>query len=279
MPVQYIFSYIVNGLNADVHPIGRQRLSRHMGPRRRSTRAIKGMRDESKLTTENSNSIERAEKRPGRPPGSGRGRGRPRRSTSSVPLQSQEYYYFDNATRSSPMVTEEVVETLVGRRIACFWKDEGEFYFGTICSFDGVKGKAFCHFDDGDEVVLDLKNETWVLVDVPGQMVEHEGELVEQPPLETEMDSVMETKECVVFPTSSGDYGFEIFMNRSDESRLEKPRVCCTTNGYVRVEERVGDQEPRVTEIRLPQQIQPESAICICSDSNQVYIRVSILSS
>lgn len=251
-----------------------------MGPRKRPTRSAGHNGDQPRRisgTNKEHSSMEKVAKRPGRPPGSGKRRGRPRRSTSSVRSKSHEYYYFD-ASNSDQILSEERVETLVGRRIACFWQDEGQFYFGTVCSFDRSKGKAFCHFDDGDEVVLDLKKERWVLVDVPGQLVEQEGELVEQPPLETEIDPVMETEDYVVFPTSSGEYGFEIFINRSHGNYNSSPRARCNTSGYVRVEERLGeDQEPRVTEIQLPQQIQPESATCLCSDSNQVYIRVSVL--
>lgn len=216
----------------------------------------------------------RGAKRPGRPPRAGRrGPGRPRKSL----VKSDDYYYFD-PSNSNQVLLEDTTETLVGRRIACFWEAEKAFYYGTILQFDGDKGRAFCHFDDGDEVSLDLRKEKWVLIDIPGQFVEREGSMVGQPPLETEFHPVMATDEYTVFPTSYGEYGFEIFMNRTNEKKYENPRIQCKKSGHVRIVEVLGqDEKPRVTEIQLPHRIRPDSAFAICSDSNQLYIRVSIL--
>ncbi|XP_059643018.1 sister chromatid cohesion protein PDS5 homolog C-like isoform X2 [Cornus florida] len=59
----------------------------------------------------------------------------------------------------------ELGENLVGSKVKVWWPDDDMFYDGVIDSFDSVKKKHKVLYIDGDEEILNLKEERWELVD------------------------------------------------------------------------------------------------------------------
>lgn len=63
-------------------------------------------------------------------------------------------------------INEELDEGLVNGKIKVWWPRDKTFYEGVVSSFDPIKKKHKILYDDGDQEVLDLKNETWEMLGV-----------------------------------------------------------------------------------------------------------------
>ncbi|CAL5440005.1 unnamed protein product [Camellia sinensis] len=58
----------------------------------------------------------------------------------------------------------EYDSNLIGKKVKVWWPDDDMFYEGVIDSFDPVKKKHKVSYTDGDEEILNLRDETWELV-------------------------------------------------------------------------------------------------------------------
>ncbi|KAL6956766.1 hypothetical protein U1Q18_043896 [Sarracenia purpurea var. burkii] len=61
--------------------------------------------------------------------------------------------------------TVEFGENLVDKKVKVWWPQDQTFYEGVIASFDPVKKKHKVLYTDGDLEVLNLRSETWKLVE------------------------------------------------------------------------------------------------------------------
>ncbi|KAL7165971.1 hypothetical protein ACSBR2_036774 [Camellia fascicularis] len=58
----------------------------------------------------------------------------------------------------------EYDSNLIGKKVKVWWPDDDMFYEGVIDGFDPVKKKHNVSYTDGDEEILNLRNERWELV-------------------------------------------------------------------------------------------------------------------
>jgi hypothetical protein len=191
--------------------------------------------------------------------------------------------------------TTESGRILVGHRIGVFYEKWGEYRYGTILDLDCDKGLAFVHFDNGRERSINLKLETWMLVNVPGHEVLRRTDVDSKErcmgPLESEIDPIMTGDDYVVFPSCGGRVpAYEVFIQVPECFRQEQVRVMCREDGRVKIisvdvdsyTEEIGDDSGQSlkrneVEITLPGRIKTSSAKAVYSGMGQVYIHVNIL--
>ena len=191
--------------------------------------------------------------------------------------------------------SRESGKILVGHRIGVFYEKWGEYRYGTILDLDSDKGVAFVHFDNGKERCINLKLETWMLVNVPGQDIPWRGDVASKEsfmgPLESEISPIMRGDDYVVFPSCGGRVpAYEVFIQVPECFRQEQIRVMCREDGRVKIisvdvesyteggEEDSGQSLKRnEVEITLPGRIKTSSAKAVYSGMGQVYVHVNIL--
>ncbi|CAA3030755.1 neurofilament heavy polypeptide-like [Olea europaea subsp. europaea] len=99
--------------------------------------------------------------------------------------------------------TIEYGENLVGSKVKVWWPKDRMFYEGVVGSFDSVKKKHKILYKDGDEEILNLKNEKWEFVE--GGSVLDAGQPVEC--ASTDTPSEMKTKKAKTNPEASSNDG------------------------------------------------------------------------
>nr|GEU60897.1 phospholipase-like protein [Tanacetum cinerariifolium] len=69
-------------------------------------------------------------------------------------------------------------ENLVGRSIKVWWPEDEDYYQGVVKSFDRSKKQHQVLYDDGEEELLDLKQEQWELVVMTSKFSDYEIKLM-----------------------------------------------------------------------------------------------------
>ncbi|CAI9772937.1 unnamed protein product [Fraxinus pennsylvanica] len=110
--------------------------------------------------------------------------------------------------------TIEYGENLVGSKVKVWWPKDRAFYEGVVGSFDSVKKKHKILYKDGDEEILNLKNEKWEFVE--GGSAMDAGQPVEC--ASADIPSEMKTKKAKTNPEASSNDGK---MKISRKSKLK----------------------------------------------------------
>nr|XP_043637270.1 sister chromatid cohesion protein PDS5-like [Erigeron canadensis] len=90
----------------------------------------------------------------------------------------------DDTPQKKQVQYVEYGENLVGSRIKVWWPDDKLYYPGVVKSFDCIRKRHKLLYDDGEEEVLDLKEEQWEFAENVSAMSDS---------LEREMDSSTES--------------------------------------------------------------------------------------
>ncbi|KAI4337253.1 hypothetical protein L6164_015693 [Bauhinia variegata] len=107
---------------------------------------------------------------------------------------------------------KEYDEGIVGSRVKVWWPKDRMSYEGVVDSFDPVKKKHKIMYDDGDEEILNLKKETFEIIEDESDKEGEEGNNHESPNASAEMPPKKKGK------TSAGDSTKQGKMDVSSKS-------------------------------------------------------------
>ncbi|PWA91605.1 phospholipase-like protein [Artemisia annua] len=98
----------------------------------------------------------------------------PLRRCRDVKKRKKKTLSTDDPPMPTNIVTEaqsvEHGENLVGRRIKVWWSTDKTYYQGVVKSFDCRKKRHKVLYDDGEEELLDLKQEQWKLAEMASRL-------------------------------------------------------------------------------------------------------------